>query len=185
MRECRGVLTQAGGAVDPGTVCGKMAKLDPGRTTGTSLDRTDANGERPPQRCTTSEQWQRDVFTESECWRGSRSQAAVRSTPQSSPSKETERHQASQSAWEFHHNTRQGVERLDCVSQPETVQHVHQTIGTKRDAEDHSTSSSAKRAHAIPPPVSRILLQSDVGNQFDVGGACRPTQHRSMFRHSW
>ena len=31
MRECRGVLTQAGGAVDPGTVCGKMAKLHPGR----------------------------------------------------------------------------------------------------------------------------------------------------------
>ena len=63
MRECRGVLKQAGGAVDHGTVYGKMAKLDAGRATGTSLDRTDANGERPPHRCTTSEQWQRDVFT--------------------------------------------------------------------------------------------------------------------------
>ena len=63
MRECRGVLKQAGGAVDHGTVYGKMAKLDPGRATGTSLDRTDANGERSPHRCTTSEQWQRDVFT--------------------------------------------------------------------------------------------------------------------------
>ena len=63
MRECKAVLTQVGGAVDPWTVCGEMAKLDPGRATGTSLDRTDENGERPPQRCTTSEQWQREVIT--------------------------------------------------------------------------------------------------------------------------
>ena len=63
MRECKSVLTQAGGAVDPATVCGDMAKLDPSKATGTSLDGTDANGQRPPQRCTTSEQWQRDVIT--------------------------------------------------------------------------------------------------------------------------
>ena len=61
MRVCRGVLTQAGEAVDPGTVRGEMAKLNPGKTTGTPLDRTDANGERPPQTCTTSEQMQRSV----------------------------------------------------------------------------------------------------------------------------
>ena len=53
-------------------------------------------------------------------------------------------------------------EKLDRVAQPETVQHVHQNAGTKRGAEDHPTSSSAKRAHAIPPPMSRILLQSEV-----------------------
>ena len=52
MRERRGVLTQACGAVDLGTLRGKMEKLDPGRATGTSSDRTDANGERPPQKCT-------------------------------------------------------------------------------------------------------------------------------------
>ena len=54
--ECRGELTQAGGAMDPGTLCGEMAKLDPGGTTGNSLGRTDANGERPTQKCMTSEQ---------------------------------------------------------------------------------------------------------------------------------
>ena len=37
MRECRGVLTHAGGAVDLGTLRGKMEKLDPGRATGNLL----------------------------------------------------------------------------------------------------------------------------------------------------
>ena len=54
---------QAGGAVESGTVRCEMTKLDPGRATGTSLDHTDANGERLSQRCTTSKQWQRGVFT--------------------------------------------------------------------------------------------------------------------------
>ena len=54
-------------------------------------------------------------------------------------------------------------ERLDRVAQPETVQNVHQTAGTKRCAEDHPMSSSGKRAHTIPLLVSRILLKSDVG----------------------
>ena len=63
MRKCRDALTQDGGAVDPQQERGETATLDPGRVMGTSLDRTDANGERPSQRCTASEQWQRGVFT--------------------------------------------------------------------------------------------------------------------------
>ena len=63
MRKCRDALTQDGGAVDPGDERGETATLDPGRVTRTSLDRTDANGERPSQRCAASEQWQRGVFT--------------------------------------------------------------------------------------------------------------------------
>ena len=58
MRKCRDVLTQDGGAVDPGDERGETATLDPGRATGTSLGRTDANEECPSQGCTTSEQWQ-------------------------------------------------------------------------------------------------------------------------------
>ena len=46
------------------SVC-ETATLDPCRATGTSLNRTDASDECPSQRCTTSEQRQPGVFTES------------------------------------------------------------------------------------------------------------------------
>ena len=49
--------------LDSGDDRGEMATLDPGRATGTSLGRTDANDECPSQKCTTSEQWQPGVFT--------------------------------------------------------------------------------------------------------------------------
>ena len=62
MRKFRDVLTQDGGTVDPGDERGEMATLDPGRATGTSLGRTDANDECPSQKCTTSEHWQPGAF---------------------------------------------------------------------------------------------------------------------------
>ena len=43
MRKCRDVLTQDGGAVDPGDERGETATLDPGSATGISLGRTDVN----------------------------------------------------------------------------------------------------------------------------------------------
>ena len=48
--------------MDLGTLCGEVATLDPGRVTGISLDRRGEIGERF-LRCTTSRQWERDVFT--------------------------------------------------------------------------------------------------------------------------
>ena len=59
MRKRRDALTQDGGEADPGDERGGTTTLDPGRVTGTSVDRTNAIGERPSQRCTASEQWQR------------------------------------------------------------------------------------------------------------------------------
>ena len=44
----------------PGDECGEKTNAG---STGTSLNRTDANDECPSQRCTTSEQWQPGVFT--------------------------------------------------------------------------------------------------------------------------
>ena len=65
MRQFRDVLTQDGGTVDPGDERGEIATLDPGRATGTSLGRTDANDECPSQKCTTTEHWQPGVFSSS------------------------------------------------------------------------------------------------------------------------
>ena len=48
------------------------------------------------------------------------------------------------------------------ATQSDTSKHVHQTVGMKRGAEDNPTSSSRKRAHTPPPPLSQILPQPDV-----------------------
>ena len=151
-------------------MCGKVAKLDPGRATGTSLDRTDANGERPPQRCTTSQQWHRGVFTNPTGV--PRNLRKLSGKPMTGHRKKytskfpIKRHGETPSCSEClgaqsQHASRRR-EKLNRVAQPETVQHVHQAVGTKRGAEDHPMSSSAKRAHAIPSLVFLILLQSDV-----------------------
>ena len=101
------------------------------------------------------------------------------------------------------------------ATQPDTSKHVHRAAGTKRGAEDHPMFSSAKRAHAIHPPVPQILSQLrveremmsvpedameaqpdvEVGtesvrsgtkeSQFDVGGLCRQDQHGNMSGHCW
>ena len=45
------------------------------------------------------------------------------------------------------------------ATQLDTSKHVHQAVGAKRRAEVNPTFSSAKRAHAIHPPVPQILPQ--------------------------
>ena len=42
------------------------------------------------------------------------------------------------------------------ATQPDTAQHVRQTAGMKRGAEDNPMSSSTKIAHTPPPPLSQI-----------------------------
>ena len=49
--------------MNPERVRGEMGKLDPSKATETSLDRTDEDGERLPQRRTARNQWQQDSFT--------------------------------------------------------------------------------------------------------------------------
>ena len=49
--------------VNPEHVCGEMRMLDPSKATETSLDRTDEEGERLPQRRTERKQWQQNTFT--------------------------------------------------------------------------------------------------------------------------
>ena len=48
------------------------------------------------------------------------------------------------------------------ATQSDTSKHVRQTVGMKRGAEDNPMSSSAKRAHTPPLPLSQILPQPDV-----------------------
>ena len=45
------------------------------------------------------------------------------------------------------------------ATQLDTSKHVHQAVGVKRRAEVNPIFSSAKRAHAIHPPVAQILSQ--------------------------
>ena len=49
-------------AVNPEHVRGEMEKLGPSKATGTSLGRTDEDGERLPHRRTASKQWQQNAF---------------------------------------------------------------------------------------------------------------------------
>ena len=46
-----------------------------------------------------------------------------------------------------------------------TVQHIRQTAGTKRGAEDDVMASPAKRAHTIPFPLTQALLLSATGRK--------------------
>ena len=63
MRKFRDVSTQDGGTVDPGDWRGDMATLDPGRATGISVGRADADDGCPSQKCTASEHWQPGTFS--------------------------------------------------------------------------------------------------------------------------
>ena len=49
--------------------------------------------------------------------------------------------------------------RQQHAAQLDTSEHVHQAVGVKRCAEVNPMFSSAKRAHAIHPPVPQILSQ--------------------------
>ena len=47
----------------------------------------------------------------------------------------------------------------------DTVQHIRQTAGTKRSAEDDVMVSPVKRAHTIPFPLTQTLLLSAAGRK--------------------
>ena len=63
MRRSRAEFMLKSETVNPEHVRGKLAKLNPSKATETSLDSTNRDGERMPQRCTTRRQWQRNAFT--------------------------------------------------------------------------------------------------------------------------
>ena len=61
-RKSRAELAQKSGTVNPEHVRGEMAKLAASKATETSLDRTDEDVERLPQRCTARKQWQQNAL---------------------------------------------------------------------------------------------------------------------------
>ena len=166
-RESRAELTQTRETVNPEDVGDEMAKLVPSKTTETSLDRTEEDGERFSQRRTTRKQWQQNAF------------ANLTSVPRNpreltgEPMTENRTKYISKSLIQRYGETPGSSECLGASSrhtsgrreslvraaQFEAVQHIHQTAGTKRGAEDHPMFSSAKRVHAIHPPVPQILSQ--------------------------
>ena len=166
-RKSRAELMENSETVNPEHVRGEMGKLDPSKATETSLDRTDEDGERLPQRRTARKQWQQDAFTNF---------TGVHRNPREltgEPMTEDRKSYISKSPIQRYgetpgcseclgassrHTSGRG-ESFDCVVQFEAVQHIHQTAGTKRGAEDHWMCSSVKRAHAIHPPVPQILSQ--------------------------
>ena len=62
-RRPRAELMLKSETVNPEHVRGELAKLYPSEATETSLDSTNRDGERLPQRRTTRKQWQRNAFT--------------------------------------------------------------------------------------------------------------------------
>ena len=66
-----------------------------------------------------------------------------------------------------------------------TVQHIRQTAGTKRGAEDDVTVSPAKRAHTSPFPLTQALLLSATGMKAMLvpGDAVRISTHCE--EHVW
>ena len=62
-RRTRAELILKSETVNPEQVRGERGKLDPGKATETSLDRTNGDGERLPQRRTARKQWQPNAFT--------------------------------------------------------------------------------------------------------------------------
>ena len=100
--------------------------------------------------------------------------------------------------------------RQQHATQLDTSKHAHQAVGLKSRAEVNPMFSSAKRAHAIHPPVAVAWRDGDdasarrcdggaarrrngdrVGakwhkeSQFDVGELCRQDQHGSMSEYCW
>ena len=157
-RRSRAELMLKSETVNPEHVRGEMGKLDPGKATETSLDRTNGDGERLPQGRTARKRWQPNALTN------------FTSVPRKSkrigerePMKEKKKKYISKSLIQRYgetpgsseslgaspRHTSGRRESLDRVVQFEAVQHIHQTAGTKRGAGDHPMSSSAKRAHAI------------------------------------
>ena len=139
IRNCGDALTQDDGAVDPGNERRESGTLDPGRATGTSLNHTDANDECPSQRCTASEQWHPGVFTsptsvprnggtlELMPMMGHRKQYVSKSFIR----KKSETFGCSERKGVLLRRVSERRKQLCRVVQPETVQRVDQTAGTR------------------------------------------------------
>ena len=144
-----------------------MAKLDPSKATETSLDRTDEDGERLPQRCTARKQWQRNAFTNltgvprnpkelaRELMTGNR-RKCISKFPHPKVRRDARQLRVLGSLIATHVGTPRRSRRCGDPVRGNATQ-LHQTAGTKRGAEDHPMFPSAKRAHAIDPPVPQIL----------------------------
>ena len=147
-----------------------MAKLDPSNAAETSLDCTDEDGERLPQRCTARKQWQQSAFTNltgvprnpKELTEEPMTENRKKYISKSLIQRYGETPGSSECLEASSRHTSGRRESLDRAAQFEAGQHVHQTAGTKGGAEDHPMFSPAKRAHAIHPPVPQILSQLHV-----------------------
>ena len=153
--------------LNPEHVRGEMGKLDPNKATETSMDRTNEDGERLPQRRTTRKQWQRNAFADfTGASRNPRELARELMT-------ENRKKYISKSLIRRHGETPGCLECLRVSSRHMTCQDVEKVLtvwsssrqcntsirllGMKRGAEDHPMFSSAKRAHAIHLPEPQIL----------------------------
>ena len=186
--------------VNPEHVRGEMAKQNPSEATETSLDSTNSDGERLPQRRTTRKQWQRNAFTNftgvprnpkelaKELMTRNRRKCISKfsiqrygETPSSSECLGTLSRRTTTCRERFERLINPSATDVTSVipsvvedpspagdtastkqrhaTQPDTSKHVHQAFGMKRGAEVNQMFSSAKRAHAIHPPVPQILSQ--------------------------
>ena len=157
MRKFRDASTQDGETVDPGSERGEMATVNPGRATGTSLGRTDANDECPSQKCTTSEHWQPGVSSSPTSVPRNRRKLALK------PMKGHRRRYVSQSfirrkSVTFGCPEYKGVssrrvsgrrKKLGRVVQTETVRCVDQTAGTR--SADYLSLLAEAEMRAVDP----------------------------------
>ena len=146
MRKCRDVLTHGGGPVDPGDERGEAATLDPGRASGISLGRTDVNGKRLSQKCTTNEQWQPSVFP---------SPTSVPRNGGKLALKPMMGHKMKYVSKSF---IRRKSETFSCPPDRDAAV----LSGPRVRQKDNPMSLSAERTRAIPHPMSPILPQPDV-----------------------
>ena len=155
------------GTVDPGDERGETATLGPGRATGTSLNRTDANDECPSQRCTTGEQWQPGVFTNPTSVPWNWEKLALkpmmghrkRCVSKSFIRKKSETFGCSENKGVSSRRVSERRKKLGCVVQPDTVQRVDQT-GTTRSA-DYPSFLAEAEVKAVDPNQCLDMDDSD------------------------
>ena len=163
-----------------------MAKLEPRWATGTFLGRTDDSDEvtvgtavgvefaRSFRLRTRDTQWQRDAFTTFIGVGGSsddQQQEEVRhKVPRPTAQRDARLFSMLGSFIAAHDNVLRKIRASD------------QTVGMKRCAEDNPASSSAKRAHTPPLPLSQVLPQPD----FEMGQCrCRCRNQSQLIRPTW
>ena len=129
-----------------------MGKLDPSKAMETSLDLTDEDGERLPQRRTARRQRQPNAFTNFTCV--SRNPRELTREPMTENRKKyiskslTQRYGETSGCSEC---TPEHRESFDCVVQFQAGQHIHQAAGTKRGAENHPMFFVSKESSCDSP----------------------------------